>query len=159
MTLEETAEFHCRGCETVFNHIRYPHLIKGIDGLLLPPGEDPRLRGSLPTGEGKTRLRMEPDRSRWSFFRALRPAIELVGMPGTNYRAFLYPEGRGIFTSILEAPEDANATYIVRGSEDECRLLATMTKSDILREKPQGFVGRAFHTETWKERIRKYLPN
>ena len=156
MTFEEVSRCHCFLCKKSIDEIR--GLVKEIEEVILPAGEGPERGPSAVIGSSHTRL--EPDKSRWSFFRAFGPVLELVGIPGmVNYRAFLYSEGNGIFTSILEAPEDANATYIVRGTEDECRLLATLTKTNLLQNKPKGFVGRAFHTETWKKRVREFIPS
>lgn len=117
----------------------------------LPPGMWPYQEDGSKSKTGKWTLNSK-DPDRISFLESLAPVARCRQ---TNlfrgYQAFIYKDNR----IVLENPRTGNALYLIH--TEYWVSLATETKWGLLRNRPQGFIGRVIHSENWKETITSFV--
>ncbi len=104
------------------------------------------------------------DWGRFTFLKGLAALHKIVDMEalGTRqrgrYRAFVVQAPSGNIIALLESLESNNALYVFVADEEERWIdLATQTKWQVLNSGNDLFVRRIFHTDTWENRVKKYL--
>lgn len=93
----------------------------------------------------------------WEFIQSLSPSETLEGEifgSGNSYNAFIF--GNNV---IVESTEHRHATYFI--SKQYFDDLRNRSRTELLKENPAGFLGRALHSsddwESWKEKVQQHI--